>query len=88
MDMEGSRWVEATLEDTATSPAWEATMTTVRFNFVHFFLMYIFKFFSLFWFSHIYSCTSTDSQGGMNNSYYGGSRGSVGMNGMGGGWGM
>ncbi len=32
--MEGSRWVEATLEDTATSPAWEATMTTVRFNFV------------------------------------------------------
>lgn len=36
MDMEGSRWVEVTLEDTATSPAWEATMTTVRFNFVHF----------------------------------------------------
>ncbi|XP_051733926.1 heterogeneous nuclear ribonucleoprotein H1, like [Ctenopharyngodon idella] len=29
-----------------------------------------------------------NSQGGMNNSYYGSSRGSVGMNGMGGGWGM
>uniref|UniRef100_A0A8C2FL18 Heterogeneous nuclear ribonucleoprotein H1, like n=1 Tax=Cyprinus carpio TaxID=7962 RepID=A0A8C2FL18_CYPCA len=29
-----------------------------------------------------------NSQGGMNNSYYGSSRGSVSMNGMGGGWGM
>ncbi|XP_016336527.1 heterogeneous nuclear ribonucleoprotein H-like [Sinocyclocheilus anshuiensis] len=29
-----------------------------------------------------------NSQGGMNSSYYGGSRGSVSMNGMGGGWGM
>ncbi|XP_063059831.1 heterogeneous nuclear ribonucleoprotein H1, like isoform X3 [Engraulis encrasicolus] len=28
------------------------------------------------------------NQSGMNSSYYGGSRGSVGMNGMGGGWGM
>lgn len=34
MDTEGSRWVEATLEGTATSPAWEVTMTTVRFNFI------------------------------------------------------
>lgn len=34
MGTEDSRWVEATLEGTATSPAWEATMTTVRFNFV------------------------------------------------------
>lgn len=34
MGTEGSRWVEATLEGTATSPAWEATMITVRFNFV------------------------------------------------------
>ncbi len=42
--MEGSRWVEVTLEDTATSPAWEATMTTVRFNFVHFFFLYIYIF--------------------------------------------
>lgn len=34
MGTEGSRWVEATLAGTATSPAWEATMITVRFNFV------------------------------------------------------
>lgn len=40
MGMEGSRWVEATLEGTATSLAWEATMTTVRFNFVLLFNVY------------------------------------------------
>lgn len=77
------------------SPAWVATMTMVGISFVrNAKLNKVCIEINFFCPRLILMCVSLSSpvmlgnQSGMNSSYYGGSRGSVGMNGMGGGWGM
>lgn len=61
----------------------EYTFTPLIFHSYH----YTF-YFTMPWSKRVYLCLLSGSQSGMNSSYYGGSRGSVGMNGMGAGWGM